>query len=224
MMFYDVNAFQQLYCIIFRLFDQKWNQMMVGYMGFQKVIDSVRENMEDLMKRKSIGGVPAIFDMLGIYLEDLKSFQSDADKRKAKASHTLTEDELVPSLENSTSDDAQSSPMRDESSSSSTPPITRRNSEDKGSTLRNSLDGAKSRIPKSGSSANVDRELRREMVLTHDSYAELPRIDDKAAKTAAKRRHTMAVPDNPIPKTKSLPVSSSIEKAKKHSSKRRSKH
>lgn len=77
-MFHSESAFDDLYCIIFRLFDQKWNQMKVGYMGFQKVIDEVRESVEDLLNRCSIDGVPAIFDMLGILLEDLSAFKANA--------------------------------------------------------------------------------------------------------------------------------------------------
>ena len=79
-MFHSATAFEDLYCIVFRLFDQKWNQMQVGYMGFQKVIDEVKESVEELLGRPSICGVPAIFDMLGIFLEDLSAFKANAEK------------------------------------------------------------------------------------------------------------------------------------------------
>merc|ERR1712137_140733 len=41
--FHTSRAWEELYTIIFRLFDQKWKQMQVGYMGFQKVIDITKK-------------------------------------------------------------------------------------------------------------------------------------------------------------------------------------
>ena len=74
--FHTSRAWEELYTIIFRLFDQKWKQMQVGYMGFQKVIDITKENTYELLRKNSVMGVPAIFDMLGILLEDLDSFRT----------------------------------------------------------------------------------------------------------------------------------------------------
>jgi len=73
--FHHEHALEELYCITFRLFDQKWNQMKVGYMGFQKVIDAVRDGVEELLKRGNVMGTPAIFDMLQVLLEDLEAFK-----------------------------------------------------------------------------------------------------------------------------------------------------
>jgi hypothetical protein len=49
--------------------------MKVGYMGFQKVIDTVRDGVDELLKRTNVLGVPAIFDMLQVLLEDLEAFK-----------------------------------------------------------------------------------------------------------------------------------------------------
>lgn len=49
--------------------------MKVGYMGFQKVIDAVRDGVEELLKRGNVMGTPAIFDMLQVLLEDLEAFK-----------------------------------------------------------------------------------------------------------------------------------------------------
>jgi len=85
MFFYNRNAWQELFTIVFRCFDQKWNQMLVGYMGFQQVIESTREDIKALLLRKSMMGVPHIFDMLGIYLEDIENFKSDITKKNELA-------------------------------------------------------------------------------------------------------------------------------------------
>ena len=78
--FYNRRAWEELYAIIFRFFDQKWNIMKVGYMGFQKVIDATESEISELIKKRSVMQgqvmVPAIFDMLGILLENLDSFRT----------------------------------------------------------------------------------------------------------------------------------------------------
>ena len=86
---YHLSAWEELYTIVFRLFDQKWNQMLVGYMGFQKVIDATRDSIADLLNRKTVMGVPAVFDMLGILLEDLDTFKTDNSRKQEKAVHTF---------------------------------------------------------------------------------------------------------------------------------------
>merc|ERR1712137_70471 len=64
LLFFNCRAWEELYTIIFRLFDQKWNQMLVGYMGFQKVIDRTREDVAvQLHTRNPMGEEPFIFEM-----------------------------------------------------------------------------------------------------------------------------------------------------------------
>jgi len=87
--FFDSNAWQELYVIVFRLFDQKWNQMQVGYMGYQEVIEATRESAEELIEKRSVMGVPAIFDMLGILRMDLPNFSTDAAQKSAKAEYSF---------------------------------------------------------------------------------------------------------------------------------------
>ena len=91
LLFYNRHAWEELYTIIFRLFDQKWNQMLVGYMGFQKVIDRTRDDVAGLLKSRNPMGedVPFIFEMLGILLNDLENFKSDATKKQERASHSF---------------------------------------------------------------------------------------------------------------------------------------
>ena len=91
MFFYNKRAWEELYTIIFRLFDQKWKQMGLGYMGFQQVIDATEEGVSELIKKKSVMGVPAIFDMLGILLEDLDSFRNAPDAPPIRRSVTMME-------------------------------------------------------------------------------------------------------------------------------------
>ena len=73
--FYKPCAWEELYTIITRFFDQKWKRMMVGYMGFQLVLDATEESISEYLNKRSVGTVPAIFDMLGILVEDLDSFR-----------------------------------------------------------------------------------------------------------------------------------------------------
>jgi len=74
--FYKQNAWEELYTIIFRFFDQKWKRMKVGYMGFQQVLDATEEGISELLHKPMRQEVPPIFDMLGILLEDLDSFRN----------------------------------------------------------------------------------------------------------------------------------------------------
>ena len=83
--FYNKRAWEELYVIIFRFFDQKWNQMGVGYMGFQKVIEVTEEQINAHLKKRNVMGIPAIFDMFGILLEDLDSFKSENICKKSKS-------------------------------------------------------------------------------------------------------------------------------------------
>ena len=90
--FFNRNAWEELYTIIFRLFDQKWNQMLVGYMGFQKVIDSTREDVAGFLRHKNPMAPedPFIFEMLGILLSDLENFKTDATRKSEMATHTFS--------------------------------------------------------------------------------------------------------------------------------------
>jgi len=83
--FYNHDAWQELYIIVFRCFDKKWNHMLVGYMGFQQVIDATRRDIDELLSKKSVMGVPAVFDMLGIFLEDVDMFKTDMTRKMEKA-------------------------------------------------------------------------------------------------------------------------------------------
>jgi len=90
LLFFNRRAWEELYTIIFRLFDQKWNQMLVGYMGFQKVIDRTREDVAvQLHTRNPMGEEPFIFEMLGILLNDLENFKSDAHRKAEMATHSF---------------------------------------------------------------------------------------------------------------------------------------
>ena len=80
---------------------------MVGYLGFQQVIDKCRDNIDELLSRRSVMDIPgmsfsidahpfpellpypAIFDMLSIFLEDLNAFKSDKGDRKEKANYNF---------------------------------------------------------------------------------------------------------------------------------------
>merc|ERR1712232_450371 len=95
MFFYKFRAWEELYTIIFRFFDQKWKQMQVGYMGFQQVIDTTKENVHDLLKKRSVMGVPAIFDMLGILLEDLDSFRTTTLEDPSKDRGELKPENII---------------------------------------------------------------------------------------------------------------------------------
>ena len=55
-----IDAHSHIFSIIFRLFDQKWNQMMVGYLGFQQVIDKCRDNIDELLQRRSVMDIPGM--------------------------------------------------------------------------------------------------------------------------------------------------------------------
>ena len=94
LLFYNPKAWEELYTIIFRLFDQKWNQMLVGYMGFQKVIERTKEDVGGLLKSKNPMGedVPFIFEMLGILLNDLDSFKTDMHRKQEKATHIFKDE------------------------------------------------------------------------------------------------------------------------------------
>jgi len=90
LLFFNRRAWEELYTIIFRLFDQKWNQMLVGYMGFQKVIDRTREDVAvQLHTRNPMGEEPFIFEMLGILLNDLENFKSDTHRKAEMATHSF---------------------------------------------------------------------------------------------------------------------------------------
>ena len=88
--FFNRKAWEELYTIIFRLFDQKWNQMLVGYMGFKKVIDSTRDDVSALLQSKNpMGDDPFIFEMLGILLSDLENFKPDSQRKQELATHAF---------------------------------------------------------------------------------------------------------------------------------------
>lgn len=109
--FYKKNAWEELYTIIFRLFDQKWNQMLVGYMGFQKVIDSTREDVAGLLRHKNPidPDEPFIFEMLGILLSDLENFKTDAARKSEMATHTFAHRDGIATKSNENSSDNNNS-------------------------------------------------------------------------------------------------------------------
>jgi len=114
--FFNIHAWEELYTIIFRLFDQKWNQMLVGYMGFQKVIDRTREDVGGMLRHKNpMSGddnVPLIFEMLGILLNDLETFKTDSSRKQQLASHSFATEQSQSSPPSSTPSSAETTPDR----------------------------------------------------------------------------------------------------------------
>merc|ERR1711934_1327655 len=75
------------------------NQMLVGYMGFQKVIDRTREDVGGLLRHKNPmtgeDNVPFIFEMLGILLNDLENFKTDTHRKQELATHAFKERDAI---------------------------------------------------------------------------------------------------------------------------------
>eukprot|EP01104_Vermistella_antarctica_P003856 TRINITY_DN1419_c1_g1_i1.p1 TRINITY_DN1419_c1_g1~~TRINITY_DN1419_c1_g1_i1.p1 ORF type:complete len:680 (+),score=110.99 TRINITY_DN1419_c1_g1_i1:517-2556(+) len=95
--FYHPHVFEELYCISFRLFDRVWNEMMVGYLGFTKVIEKTRERVKELLDRPpSNKGVPAIFDLLGF--ERRESTGNLTQPRMAQQQNTNNRPETTPAV------------------------------------------------------------------------------------------------------------------------------
>jgi len=172
LLFFNRRAWEELYTIIFRLFDQKWNQMLVGYMGFQKVIDRTREDVAvQLHTRNPMGEEPFIFEMLGILLNDLENFKSDAHRKAEMATHSFpSRDALVEHSPPAPAARSTSGPMESREDDSGSPESL---------TMASSDDGAEGSLGEAKTEEKAD-------ALNRVSFAALPKPTWKASTPATR--------------------------------------